>query len=200
MIPVMISVKEAERAVIRANTLDQLRILNINPVVFTNNLPIGQGNHHANVIAALTYALEQGAIHVLFLEDDLLIAPWFPYAISEAIDANKDICSFYCAGVRFYPQPIRRFVQNGVLFDAGVFPIRSRKAWFGTQALLLTCSVAQQLVEREAHWQYLDDELARAREWGLYVYAPNPVQHLRVRSTSHWQKHSSRSFTFYEPF
>lgn len=191
MFSIMISIPE--RRHVRQETLvslGQAGVFGVQVVEQTNPQRGGQAMYQT-FRKALSMAPQD--IPLLFLEDDLIVASWFGVALDTALRASHPVATFYLSRSRaFYPSPVLRMIDSGTL-KHGLYPVRSVKHWFGSQALLLSPQAVDMLLQ---YWQddYLDSQIRTL--FPVMAYLPNPIQHRAPRSawSPHGRPHTSLTY------
>jgi len=189
---VMVSISERES--VCRSTLSRLSRHGITPVVFTvDDVPLGMENCRINQQTALRYGAEQETDFVLFLEDDLEFCSFFRTALSQAIEQDRDVITFYLAGYSFYPASLKRALRSGGAYLPGVYRITNHRRYFGSQALLLKIEFIEHLLIR---WDDgpLDTRLPLFTD-DIWAYIPNPVQHYGSRLKSTWSPHGKSHYS-----
>lgn len=170
-----------ERRTIREAALQSLSRAGINNVhVVEQQDPSRGGDAYFRTIhTALSYGDKNSPL--LYLEDDILVAPWFGDAL-QSIVSPPPVVTFYLSRSRsFYPRHVLRILDNGQDIPPGLYLIRSSRHWYGSQALLLS-PVAQDTILSSWQPEYLDNQI-RVLFDSISVYLPNPVQHMAAKRT-----------------
>lgn len=170
-----------ERKEFREVALQSLFVAGISDVhVVEQNDPARGGDAYFRTIyRALTIC--PPSHWLLYVEDDIMVAPWFRVALDAAVEANHPVTTFYLSRSRsFYPSGVLRAIDSDTLLH-GLYPIRNSRHWYGSQALLFTADAKNLLVDR---WRdgYIDNQIRRLFSH-LFVYLPNPVKHMGARRT-----------------
>src|SRR5690606_4334574 len=88
-------------------------------------------------------------------------------------------------GTRFYPPWVKDLLARGERLPRAVVPIEDQAAWWGTQAVLMTRRVVEQVLAWESDGAGWDIHLRNgALHTGTKIHTliPNPVQHRGVPS------------------
>lgn len=190
---VMVSVAGRER--VRARTLSQLAA-RWQPRVFqAEDVPPGRKNAHLTAQAALHHALLLDAPYTLYLEDDLDFAPAFDAVVDAVTAQDHYAVALFLCGLRFYPAPVRRAIETGHRYPPGLYRVVSARAFYGSQALLLSRRAVANILD---DWHltgygtdFLDCRVGAVcadRPGSFFVYAPNPVQHYGAVLRSTWSR------------
>jgi hypothetical protein len=154
-----------------ARTLAQLDRMGVWPTVFVddNPSPNSAGNRR-NGERVLTWARSLDA-DLLFLEDDIDVAPDFPAALAAAREVDAPV-TFWLDQPHQHPEWDR----------VGFYPLASTLGWRGSQALLLPLSRVQRACGARAFGDGLPPPIDIFLKHtgaldGLLVALPNPVQH-----------------------
>jgi hypothetical protein len=170
-----------ERRAIREDALQSLSRAGIDNVhVVEQKDPSRGGDAHFRTIhTALSYGDRNRPL--LYLEDDILVAPWFGDAV-QSVTQSHPVVTFYLSRSRsFYPRHILRIVDSGQDIPPELYPVRNSRHWYGSQALLLS-PVAQDTILSSWQPEYLDNQI-RVLFDDIFVYLPNPVQHMAAKRT-----------------
>lgn len=212
---VLISCRQRDRA--RELTLPQLAAVGIHPQVFLDDCLLTDtvtelGNKWVGE-RALRWALEQHPNRpILFLEDDIDLAPDFPAALEMAVAENLTTYMYinelsrhdnqtFLRMERLYGTKLADQLKRGVPTRLRLKQARSYVGLYGTQAVLIPTTIAQSL---------LDTYLARARKafdaalqiclqdknTPALIAAPNVVQHRHDRTAREPEQYVKRSLSF----
>lgn len=197
-----------ERGAELSETLCQLSEVGLSPDQTLSSPCAGSiedNRYKAYHLANRAYALDWG---LLFLEDDIDVAPTFSEFLRRAVAHNR-LTTFSLLRNSLYPQGYesrRRFMAAkdprgylGELVRLPDAPVQARRGFHGSQAVYLPPEMVQALVE--AREDFVDDDESRYppgtvrhgfdfwvkdnvhRFGGLYAAHPNPVQHRSPPST-----------------
>ena len=174
----------------RARTLAQFDAFNLNVRVFedTSDVP-SSANNRANGEHILDWTVDERA-DLLFVEDDIDLAPDFPAAL-EAARALGEPVTFWLDDARIHPAWIER----------GLHLMPTTFGWRGSQALFIPFERTQKAVR---HPQFgngqpppIDGFLKHAGALtGLRVALPNPVEHRSPASLVDAARPVRKSLTF----
>lgn len=183
----------AQREAARALTIPQLREVGLDPMVFLSPCsPAGPEQNRANALAALSWAQRQGG-PVLFVEDDIDLAPDFAWHVRVAAELDA-LTYLYLNDTpgrlrAHHGQAVADAILAGHPLPRGAYAVQRRAALFGTQAVVLPEWLVPDLVERLGATnakEPFDGELflwARAHKHKpVYVMLPHPVQHRQDRT------------------
>lgn len=212
---VLISCRQRDRA--RELTIPQLQAVGINPRVFLDECILTPektelGNKWIGE-RALRWALEQHPTRpILFLEDDIDLAPDFPNALDMAVSANLTTYMYineqhasdnqtYLRMERLYGPRLADQIRRGEPTRMRLKESKSYVGLYGTQAVFIPVSVAHRL---------LDEWLGRSRKafdaalqlclegenLPALIAVPNVVQHRHDRTAREPEKYMKRSRSF----
>lgn len=143
----------------------------------------------------LKFYLQTDIDYLLFLEDDLIFSDRIP----PAEIWKHDLLSLYLPNKRFYPARIFRDFKIFCIFE-----IINRKAYFGSQAILLSREAAKRLLKRwhiffgksYSTYPYLDRMLSEFDEFPFMSVSPNFIQHRSPKPvwSSYGKPHKSISY------
>lgn len=190
---------------LRAETLAQAECLGLEAHVEMSRPEDGHGPHAQGLTAgrALRWALDRGATHILYLEDDIRISPRLLDVLPRIVARNVTT-TLYLPGIQFYPPKtqVDLLVRGVTSLDRVVrVPL---EGWFGAQGLVLPAGVAEAITTRPRAGRFdllvgIDVALQRflTRTDGvLYGVVPNVVQHRMPPSVTARSFRSHRSLTF----
>lgn len=168
-------------------TLAQWRQFGVDPVVYQQHpsWPLGHASHRRTCDLLLQGILDHhpDATHVLLAEDDVDLHPDLPDVLPMSMSC--DVAALMVNGTRFYPQWVKDLLTRGERLPRAVVPIEDQAAWWGTQAVLMTRRVVEQVLAWKSDGAGWDIHL---RNWTLHTgtkihtLIPNPVQHRGVPS------------------
>lgn len=188
-----------ERAALLAETVRQWRARGIDPLVtLQTEAERNEARQGGNARRALAAALEQAASHILYCEDDVLLAPEVGQRLYGLCALNEAV-TLYLASAQRHPARARRWLAGeDASWGEAAIPITGLPHWFGTQAVLLpreiAAGVAASETSRGADILIRDWLIAHNRP--LLVALPNLVQHQGQRSvtSARYHPHVSPSF------
>lgn len=241
--PVATLVSAVERQATRDRTLAQLQAVGITPAIILNT-PNRSNWHHAKIeqaryeranhevmvtgdprkgwgnrnnalafTAAFRYAHEQRR-GLLYFEDDLEVAPDFPWFLNQAIDA--DVATWFYAheqgravrlmtaryGTRIWNR-IRMHAQAGTPFTPkGLYTVHDTETLMSGQAFYLPYRVLNALPLHELERQgspvdrWTQHRVTKIGECAL-IALPHPVQHLHDRTGREKGRNAKASITFH---
>jgi hypothetical protein len=191
------------RAEVLEETLAEWRRFDVTPLVQLqpDDWPQNGPSQRRNADCTLRRALDErpDASHVLFCEDDVLLAPelevWIP-----ALTYLGAPSTLFLSGWRNYPRSFSSGTAGAV--PERLMRVRRMPVWWGTLAILLPRSIAEDVLRWESDLKGWDVHLGaflRRHAVPLFAPVPNLVQHRGIVSSLHPEKRIERSATFGRP-
>lgn len=177
------------RAAELRTTVRQLQDCGLSPFVTQQpcEIPTGSSAQRANADEAIASGLRvrPRATHLLYVEDDADIDPALAQRLPELLAADVPITLFTPAR-SYYPDWVRRCVDDGRPIPPSIVRVRAMNVWVGTIAVLLPRRVAELVRDWSSEFRGWDvhlRECLRAHSIALYVAVPNLAQHRDVGTT-----------------
>lgn len=191
LVTTVISCKAREAA--RAETIPQLEAAGLTPRVFLSpcdeSMPAGGRGNALVSQEALQAALEASA-DLLFVEDDVDLAPDFPVFLELARTANQ-VTYLYLHDVGHYMADryglsMAHAIQRGEAIDAGLYPLKRQTELSGAQCIYIPHDALVRLPVHLLGLGKIPIDRWLSLHWvdrGIrpLVALPHPVQHRQVR-------------------
>jgi hypothetical protein len=180
----------AQRETARAQTIPQLEAAGLEVTVFLDACdPVGKGGNGGVGLRAIQHARTLGG-PVLLVEDDIDLAPDFPYFLDAALPLGA-LTYFYLHDrpdrmKLHYGSELTDHILAGKPMPRNLVKVKAPVMLFGTQCVLippqLLSFIEAQLV---THPTAFDGNVQRAVDktsWPVLVALPHPVQHRHDRT------------------
>lgn len=156
-------------------------------VFVKNDTPPSLDNCSQNMKALASHFLGTTMTHLLFVEDDVVVAPQISGVVANIIssDVNNGYVTFYLPGIMLYEKGTKAIIRQsgGWSAPSELVDMSSSIAnkWYGTQCILIPRGVAEIATLEWIDGQAIDVTLKNIvwKKFGIkpFVHLPNLAQH-----------------------
>lgn len=182
----------AARNSVRLETQKKLNPHGIVPTMFaceTLSLTPRQ-RHNQNLADIGAQFSERREPYLLYLEDDLDVAPTFHQWLTRAMLGELECVSFFNPNRNFYQPAVLKMLDNGKRPPASFYEAAGKGSWYSALAVLMSRRAFNEI------WRHVDfagdvslDNAIPLADVTLHCAVPNPIDHQDVpsaTSATHW--------------